>query len=322
MIFKILNEKLDAYFNEEELEIPQEEQEQQEEVLADAEPEVVELVQDVTDEYGDLTIPEFIDALIKEEGKEENLEESLNEHEMDWFDLQNNLLTALQRKIKALKLPVVSEYPKRSDSWNCTIQDNFRNVKFSCDRTYNNAIEGHTDKPLTGHIYPNVIRNAAAFTIGLYPITKAGSKDPYRRTLQITLEAPICQFEAKLPEGWDKFVKYDGAYADAFCFNYIIDIEDYNQKQVINDVLFIFQQNSKEKQQDIADKEAQAKKDSEDAANEIEALKQARAQARANKKAATTTVKRALSKTSVINQIKALENPTEEQLAKILAAIQ
>ena len=41
----------------------------------------MELVQDVTDEYGDLTIPEFIDALIKDES--EDLEENLNEETLN-----------------------------------------------------------------------------------------------------------------------------------------------------------------------------------------------------------------------------------------------
>lgn len=51
-------------------------------------------------------------------------------------------------------------------------------------------------------------------------------------------------------------------------------------------------------------------------------LKLARKAAKANKNATNTTIKQALSKSSIAKKIQALQNPTPEQLAKILAAIE
>ena len=54
----------------------------------------------------------------------------------------------------------------------------------------------------------------------------------------------------------------------------------------------------------------------------MEELERVRAQAKANKIVASTTVKKALSKSAIAKKIQALKNPTPEQLARILAAIE
>jgi hypothetical protein len=64
------------------------------------------------------------------------------------------------------------------------------------------------------------------------------------------------------------------------------------------------------------------RKRGEEADKEFEELQKVRKEARANKNAKNTTVKQALSKSAVVKKIQALQNPTPEQLARILAAIE
>ena len=80
MDFKELNEKLESFIKE----IKKEKNEAEGFALSGKKDEVNDIVQKLTQEYGDLTIPEFIDKLIQAEQKgEEILDENLNE-ELDW----------------------------------------------------------------------------------------------------------------------------------------------------------------------------------------------------------------------------------------------
>ena len=76
MDFKELNEKLESFIKE----IKKEKNEAEGFAVSGKKDEVNDIVQKLTQEYGDLTIPEFIDKLIQAEQKgEEILHENLNE---------------------------------------------------------------------------------------------------------------------------------------------------------------------------------------------------------------------------------------------------
>lgn len=331
MIFKILNEKLDAYFNEEEIEPSQEQQEEQEEVLADAEPEVVELVQDVTDEYGDLTIPQFIDALIKEEGKEEDLEESLNE------EVTPKQITKIAKKVasKTKNGFTIHQYPVEKVGGSVIYED----LTFRPEYEYvEGVVEAGTLKTnINDRI--NFVNDdlAVRFPITFKPNNRSRQDSVDRNSFYFTMREPYCfksytsgkSLAGDLRRLWTEytkdniFFKHTGKCMNPY-FGESVEMFVDSEQEVVEDIISCVEEyfaladaqkwGEKHKQEHASKYQAEV--------DEIEALKQARAQARANKKAATTTVKRALSKTSVINQIKALENPTEEQLAKILAAIQ
>lgn len=275
--------------------------------------ETHDILQKLADEYGDLTIPEFIDKLIQaEQNGEEILDESLNEAKLDWFPLEDNLLKSLQKKIKALKLPVVSDGKKEDSS-------TYENIKFVCVRNALDSLHGWTNPPLEGSMgYHHDF--AVFFDIEFDRIEKHGAIDPYRKRLKVKLPAPLCYFKAEIPSMRKSGIAYDKVNDDpiGYWFETIIDIEDYDQEQVIKDVLFLFKQNSIETQQKLK----QPQIDFKNATREFEELAKARRAARANKNAKNTTVKQALSKSSVAKKIQALQNPTPEQLARILAAIE
>ena len=275
--------------------------------------ETHDILQKLADEYGDLTIPEFIDKLIQaEQNGEEILDESLNEAKLDWFPLEDNLLKSLQKKIRALKLPVVWD-GKEEDS------HTYENIKFQCVREALDALHGWFYPPIPASMGYNHDVDGF-FDIEFDRVEKHRAVDPYRKRLKVTVPAPLCYFKAEIPSTWKSYVAYENVNKKpiGYCFETLIDIEDYDQEQVIKDVLFLFKQNSIETQQKLK----QPQIDFENATREFEELAKARRAARANKNAKNTTVKQALSKSSVAKKIQALQNPTPEQLARILAAIE
>lgn len=282
-MFKKLTEELNLFIESDEA---------QEAALEGADEKVVELVQDVTDEYGDLTIPEFIDALIKEEEKEEteeDLEESLNES--------------------------YSVSDKRSYYLKSLIKTNFKNIKVKVHGSKQNengyvTIAGPGDLELEGSLYAKFEQKSEQTNSWIIQWGSLDILPSYRSELlwKACKQAfPDYAEQASNRYSWD--------YVTFFTNPTLSRRTEQGNTEAIEELADQFNNILDKIDSIVGEQYASVDK-------ELEELEKARAQARANKQAATTTVKRALSKSSVIKQIKALENPTQEQLAKILAAIQ
>lgn len=338
MIFKILNEKLDAYFNEEEIEPSQEQQEEQEEVLADAEPEVVELVQDVTDEYGDLTIPQFIDALIKQQSTNESLNEAkMDKQDQEWISNVNGFVKQMaKQKFSTIEILHTN---KDGDTYpvDCQIKLSLTPVEsvhsYGSTRSYLGKlhltnVSSAVNIP-AAYMYIHQLErkhDALATDCAIVDFRKPSSDDyGTYNVIEYALRDQFMKCLIKQEGFTDSPFKYENvgpSLRGTVCFE--MDSLDYPEEiRYFANLLAQGLQNALEELKSQIDKANQDKINNFNSGkSELADLSAAKRQARANAKAAKTTVKRALSKTSVINQIKALENPTEEQLAKILAAIQ
>lgn len=279
--------------------------------------EVANIISKLSQEYGDLTIPEFIDKLIQAEQKgEEILEESLNE---------------------ALSVDgYITKFKK-------LLQKRFNNFPIDVDLD---------DSLRTGYYHVEVTENGhSEFNIkpvGIYGIIvycnieeKDGIKDPYGFNVTIKGSGSYYGYQNKNVNRWfrGRFVdavndiakkhnfksKYEshaiyGHYAKFTVYCECDDNKTFNQSS--QEILSLIEEILKTYNSYAAKAINTTKTRKQQASNEFEELAKARREARANKNAANTTVKQALSKSSIAKKIQALQNPTPEQLAKILAAIE
>lgn len=237
--------------------------------------EVNDILAKLTQEYGDLTIPEFIDKLIQAEQKgEEILEESLNESYM----LNDSIFTMelMNHSFKNLKFEFYngssSLYirPKFGGESTC-----IEYVQLISGRESNNSIEyivkgrlvgslNSMDKKLTNKVSTNTEYGSRSGKTYYYVILSSGvySKQESKQKINKDLA--------------NKFIKV------------LKEIDDEMEKE----------NNSLD--------------------SEVEQLQQIKQQVKNSR----TTVRQALSKSAIAKKIQALQNPTPEQLAKILAAIE
>lgn len=257
--------------------------------------QVTELINKLAQEYGDLTIPEFINKLIEKEKNGEELTESLdNSHLITAYDFQERLLTDLTK----YKYDKVLYNDGKLITPPAYIDVYYHTLK--CEKE-----SGWGSKDLA--------------EIETYTVETNGVRDPYRKVVRI-----YC----KDYELWDCFSdlakKYNFEYThienkrtpDKVFVQMDIDIDDKTAYKEDVQIIANFLQEL------ITKNNTELQKAREEAQSHFEELAKARREARANKNAANTTVKQALSKSSIAKKIQALQNPTPEQLAKILAAIE
>lgn len=291
--------------------------------------ETHDILQKLATEYGDLTIPEFIDKLIQaEQNGEEILDESLNESD-DINNYMTKFLKRLQKEVQKLSMDV---YYKK-DRYLQKGKYNYKCSSITTNGDWYDVPDGTLI--MTVHAVPIGLK---VLTIRCSQQSKENIKDEFGFT--VVAESQIhYRLEGDVND-W---------FADAFsdclvqsCENYSMKYYDSNRysrpqaatkyyiecdspkafKQSSDEFIAVIKSMFSLINMRAIEQQSAARKASQDAPNEFEELAKARREARANKNAKNTTVKQALSKSSVAKKIQALQNPTPEQLAKILAAIE
>ena len=276
--------------------------------------EVTDIISKLSQEYGDLTIPEFIDLMIKkEEQGEDILDESLNE------------VTGVEGYIQKFKQAV---------------QKRFNN--FPIDVDLNDSVM---------HNYYHIdINDGDTFVVkpigidGIYVTCKIpeknGIKDPYGFNVNITGDGSYYGYKDSNVSRWFSSGFKDSVRQVAKKHNIETKSEDHSIygcycrfttycecddsktfKQSCTEILDLIEEILNEYNSLAVKRVTTTMEKKQQATNEFEELAKARREARANRNAKNTTVKQALSKSAVAKKIQALQNPTPEQLAKILAAI-
>ena len=246
------------------------------------------LIPDIIEKYGDLTIPEFIDALMGVQ----NLDESMNEISLNTLERFN-----MEREFPISKLV---------DG----LIDSLRINDSSLDLL---RIDRGMFHPNPGELR---IQYATSDSENKIQINfMLNYKDEFIDTngIFITIEPNIYRCKSYLKKAVEE-VNFNGIYCP------LQDKDDLKQTiKEINAALRLISEKSiinYNNEMDILfSKQNKISK-------EFEELAKARRAARANKKAQNTTVGQALTQKDIIAKIKALQNPTPEQLAKILAAIE
>lgn len=267
---------------------------------------------DMAAKYGNLRIDDFIDKIIKDYKGKSSLNESLN---------INNCMSNLQEKI----ITTFDGYPIDVD-----LEDHLD--KGGLD------IEAYAGKP-----YGNVlnvkldIKGISLIVIYFKTIEKNKVIDPYG--FNVFIKGTYSEYGYKNPI-FDRLLssrpkeavmaiakKHNYKISDEYLYSKAInmycecdDAESFKESSyeiidVIEEILEEYNSFAKKRIDKI-------QKDKASASSEFEELARARRIARANKKASNTTVNQALTREDVIKKINSIENPTIEQLAKILASIE
>lgn len=253
------------------------------------------LIPNIIEKYGDLTIPEFIDELIKKEENGENiLNESLNENIYRTYHPSRKatelLISLIKTKYKYIK---VTAYSPKSENYGYL------------------DIDSNTGKQeLHGAITAEFLDKSeqTASWVVSWGSHSVGSSTRQKSLFNACAKAfPDYVDKPSSSYSWDNVTFYTettlGRKTDSGEREAIKDLA--NQ---LNNII--------SKIDDIMGQE------SINADKELEEIEKARIQAKQNQTAQKTTVKQALSKSAIAKKIMSLQNPTPEQLAKILAAIE
>ena len=395
MDFKELNEKLESFIKE----IKKEKNEAEGFAVSGKKDEVNDIVQKLTQEYGDLTIPEFIDKLIQAEQKgEEILDENLNEG-LDWdviFDKHdkamampiNNINDVIdflnlhfgkidtklhflkQKNIEAkqnddssiivyidntsykvnfyidslLGTAAVKDYEQLAV--NESFDENLLKDSTNCSRYYywpTDCVPGYVHGTLSnklGEMLNKANNKMFEFTYPLdnedngywrsvLTIKLSGKREQGRLHVLVETKSPTTQ---KFTATWDLRENFKDDIGFGKFFKQIINPRGRGEYGFIlgSTLARYTEEGYLEALQDLVEQiiskltelDNSIKQEYNNADSELEELERVRAQAKANKIVASTTVKKALSKSAIAKKIQALQNPTPEQLARILAAIE
>lgn len=261
--------------------------------------EVTDLINKLAQEYGDLTIPEFIDVLINKEKQDENiLDESLNEG----YRFKNSEVN-------------YKDYTE-STKWDIKdINSKYKNITVDVSDKYSGGI-GIKIKTK----YPK--EESQVFFIELLFQQKSETTNEWLGITEIQIYdndrwgsqhiEKFLKTNTKVLGGveWSSSTTYD------CCFGRTLSRRTKDSNTEAKNEL-IRELNKLIQKLDDSLKTTSSKYD-----KELVELEKAKTQAKSNKVAVTTTVGKALSKSAVAKKIRELQNPTPEQLAKILAAIE
>jgi len=237
--------------------------------------DVNDILAKLTQEYGDLTIPEFIDLMItKEKQGEDVLDESLNEHLC--YKNETFAQTLMTGKFMNIKIEV--------GDFSLTII-NTQMSKYSHNSIMFKNVEIVHPRESTQSMEWVVIGQESYSSAYPYPFADLVKK----------------HFSSKYISGNHyEFTLCRGVYAKQ-------NTSEQIQKELALKLIETLQE---------IDKEVGTFGDSLD--SEVEQLQQIKQQVKNSR----TTVRQALSKSAIAKKIQALQNPTPEQLARILAAIE
>lgn len=259
--------------------------------------DVSDLIQKLDQEYGDLTIPEFIDMLIqKEKSGEGILDENLNEH-MGKYSSYN-----VSYEFSKFLIPLIKK--------------DYKNIKIETYQPADSISRPslYIKQKATGEEFGSFIGaefNQKSEQTNSWVICW-GSINIYDNT-RINPVAVLCK---ELFPDYEEYPssKYSWDHGYFYTKTTLGRRTQEGNKEAIKEL--VDQLNDIFSTIDAKLKQSMSKVDSE-----LEELERARAQAKSNKVATATTVGKALSKSSIAKKIQALKNPTPEQLARILAAI-
>ena len=281
--------------------------------------EVNDILAKLTQEYGDLTIPEFIDKLIQAEQQGEDiLDESLNES-LNVEGCINKFKKLIQKRFNNFPIDVDLDDRLRKGYYYVQVEDmGYASSDFSIEPI-----------GITG------------ITVSYKIKEKDGIKDPYGFDVNINGNGSYYGYQNSDVDRWfrSRFVgavnkigkahdftlksEAHGVYGRYCNFTVYCECDDNKTfKQSSQEILDLIEAILNTYNSYAADAVNATETRKQQASNEFEELAKARREARANKNAANTTVKQALSKSGIAKKIRELQNPTPEQLARILAAIE